>query len=56
MTPQGDRTHVAVEYDRTALKAEANDHVQKLAENDGKSGPEWEQQINVWLAKTTAPQ
>ena len=49
MTPQGNKTHVAVKYDRTALNARANDHVQKFAENDGKSGPEWEGQINGWL-------
>jgi len=53
MTPQADRTHVVVEYDRTALKAQANDHVQQLAEHDRKSGPEWEGQINAWLAKTS---
>ncbi len=51
MTPDGDKTHVAVEYDRTALKSEANDHVQRLAEHDRKSGPEWEGQINGWLGK-----
>ncbi len=54
MTPQGDKTHVAVEYDRTALKPEANDHVRQMAEHDGKSGPEWEEQINGWLGKEGA--
>ncbi len=49
MTPLGDKTHVAVEYDRTALNPQANDHVRQLAENDGKAGPEWEGQINGWL-------
>lgn len=51
LAPEGDKTHVAVEYDRTALSAEANDRVQHLAENDRKSGPEWEGQINGWLEK-----
>lgn len=51
MTPQGDKTDVAVEYDRTALSSQANDHVQRLAENDAKSGPEWEAQINGWLGR-----
>lgn len=56
MTPQGDKTHVAVEYDRTALETQANDHVQKLAEHDRKAGPEWEEQINGWLAKGSISQ
>lgn len=51
MTPQGEKTHVNVEYDRTALSAGANGHVQELAESDRKSGPEWEGQINGWLGK-----
>ncbi len=53
MTPQVDKTHVAVEYDRTALNAQGNDHVRQLAEHDSKSGPEWQGQINGWLAKET---
>lgn len=51
MAPEGANTRVNVEYDRTALSAGANDHVRKLAENDSKSGPEWEGQINGWLGK-----
>jgi hypothetical protein len=51
LTPQGDKTHVAVEYDRTALNAGANDHVRQFAEHDRKDGPEWAEQINGWLAK-----
>jgi hypothetical protein len=49
LTPRGDKTHIAVEYDRTALGAEANQHVQHLAESDRKAGPEWERQINQYL-------
>lgn len=51
MTSEGTKTRVKVEYDRTALSTGANDHVQRLAENDRKSGPEWEGQINEWLGK-----
>ena len=51
MTPAWNATHVAVEYDRTALSAEAGSHVRQLAENDRKSGPEWEEQINDFLKK-----
>ncbi|MGE5112361.1 MAG: hypothetical protein ACM3JB_15970 [Acidobacteriaceae bacterium] len=50
MTLTGNTTHVAVEYDRTALSPEAGSHVRQLAENDRKSGPEWEKQINDYLA------
>jgi hypothetical protein len=51
LTPQGDTTHVAVEYQRTALRDEAHADVQRLAERDRRSGPEWEEQINEYLAK-----
>ena len=51
LRPEGNETHVAVEYDRTALNAAANKRIQHLAENDRKSGPEWEEQIDGWLAK-----
>ena len=49
-------TKVAVVYERTALKPEANDHVARFAKADAKSGPGWEAAINSYLAKTrTAP-
>lgn len=51
LTPQGDTTHVAVEYQRTALRDEAHADVRRLAERDRRSGPEWEEQINEYLAK-----
>ncbi|MGE5114259.1 MAG: hypothetical protein ACM3JB_25640 [Acidobacteriaceae bacterium] len=54
MKPEGDKTHVAVEYDRTALRARANDHVRELAESDRKSGPEWAGRINGWVGKEGA--
>ena len=51
LTPEGNQTQVEVEYDRTALRAETEPHVQHLAEQDRTSGPEWEAQINSYLAK-----
>ena len=47
------KTHVAVVYERTALMAEANAHVQHFAANDAKADKEWEEQINGYLAKQT---
>jgi hypothetical protein len=49
LTPQGQQTHVEVEYDRTALNSEADEHVRRMAEQDRGSGPEWEKQINGYL-------
>ena len=51
LTPRGDKTNVEVAYDRTALSAKADAHVQHLSEGDGKSGPEWAAQVNGWLEK-----
>lgn len=45
------KTAVSVVYERTALAPEANEHVRHFASNDAKSGPEWEAQINGYLAK-----
>lgn len=50
LTPQVDRTRVEVVYDRTALSAGADDDVRHMAEQDRVSGPEWEKQINEYLA------
>lgn len=49
LTAQGDKTKVDVEYDRTALSADADAHVRRMAEGDRRSGPEWEQQVNGYL-------
>lgn len=49
LTPQGNQTRVDVEYDRTALSAEVDLHVQHMAEADRTSGPEWEKQVNGYL-------
>ncbi len=43
------RTNVEVTYTRTALSAEANEHVQALGENDRDSGKDWEGSINAYL-------
>ncbi len=50
LTPQGDRTRVAVRYDRTALGAEGDAHVQRLGGHDAIAGPEWEASINGYLS------
>jgi hypothetical protein len=49
LTPRDEWTHVAVQYERTALNAAARDVVLQMAEHDGKSGPEWETQISHYL-------
>ena len=46
-----DKTTVTVVYERTALIADANEHVQHFAAGDGKSGDQWAAQINGYLAK-----
>jgi hypothetical protein len=51
LTPEGEKTRVEVEYDRTALRAEADGHVRHMAEGDRGSGPDWEKQVNGWLEK-----
>jgi hypothetical protein len=48
-------TRVSVTYDRTALTPEVNDHVEHLAKDDAKSGPEWAEAINGYLQKAAAP-
>jgi len=53
--PEANQTHVEVEYDRTALNSEADDHVRHLAKQDRASGPEWEKQINAYLEKPQVP-
>jgi hypothetical protein len=50
LTPQGEQTKVDVEYERTALSPEADSHVQHMAEGDRRAGPEWEKQVNGYLA------
>jgi hypothetical protein len=54
LTAEGQETKVEVEYDRTALSSEADAHVKHLADGDRTSGPEWEKQVNDYLAKGAA--
>jgi hypothetical protein len=51
LTAVGDKTQVEVEYERTALSEEADDHVRHLAEGDRISGPDWEKQVNGYLGR-----
>jgi hypothetical protein len=43
-------TKVNVIYERTALRAGADDRVRRMAAHDRQSGPEWGEQINKYLA------
>jgi hypothetical protein len=43
-------TKVDVVYERTALRAGGDGRVRRMAENDRRSGPEWAEQINRYLA------
>jgi len=51
LTPEGNQTRVEVAYDRTALSAEADWHVQHMAEQDRSSGAHWEKQVNGYLER-----
>jgi hypothetical protein len=54
LTRQGPQsTHVNVVYERTALIAVANEHVQHFAQRDQRADKEWEEAINAYLAKTS---
>ena len=53
LTPEGEQTQVEVEYERTSLSAQADAHVRHLADGDRRSGPQWEQQVNAYLAGAT---
>lgn len=46
-----DTTRVIVVYERTALRPEANDHVNRVADNDKAKGPEWEAALRSYLQK-----
>ena len=55
LKPEGQQTtRVDVEYERTSLRPEADAHVQEMANQDRRSGPEWEKQINSYLEKVSA--
>jgi len=51
-TPEDEEnTRVHVTYARTALKADANKHVQDMAEGDKKAGPEWQAAIDKYVGR-----
>jgi hypothetical protein len=51
ITPQdAQNTKVDVMYERTALRAGGDERVRRMAEHDRRSGPEWAEQINRYLA------
>jgi hypothetical protein len=50
LSPEGQKTHVEVEYDRTALSEDADSHVRHLADQDRTAGAEWEKQINAYFS------
>ncbi len=47
-------TAVTVVYERTALMAEANEHVQHFAKGDAGAGKEWGDAMNAYFAKKAA--
>jgi hypothetical protein len=53
LIPVGDRTHVAVKYERTSLSADADEHVRRMAEGDRGSGSEWEKAVDAYLGKAS---
>jgi hypothetical protein len=44
-------TRVSVVYERTALRAAANEHILQMAKADANSGTEWCDAINGYLKK-----
>jgi hypothetical protein len=46
----GQKTAVTVVYERTALMPEANEHVQRFADEDAAAGKEWSDAINSYFA------
>ena len=50
----GRTTSVHVVYERTALRADANEHVRQMAKLDANSGPHWATMINGYLANAAA--
>lgn len=46
-------TAARVVYERTALDAAANEHVQSMAKTDAKQGPEWQAALDAYAAKSS---
>lgn len=53
LTPQGNRTQVDVEYQRTALSAVADAHVQHMAEGDRNAASDWDKRVNGYLQQAS---
>jgi hypothetical protein len=47
-------THIEVTYERTSLKAGANEHVRYLGKQDAKSAEEWRTAIETYFEKAVA--
>ena len=56
--PDTNKTAVHVDYTRTALTPEGNEHVTTMTEADKRAGTEWQQAIDSYLAERnrTTPQ
>lgn len=55
-SPSAAETGVHVDYVRTALTPDGNDHVQTMTEGDRKAGNEWQHAIDDFLAHKTITQ
>jgi hypothetical protein len=55
LAPQNKQTRVEVEYTRTALSADADEHVRHMADGDRKAGADWDRWVNGYLAKDGSP-
>jgi hypothetical protein len=53
--PNPDSTDVHVAYERTALKASANEHVRQFGEADRNNGKQWGDDIERYLAAQRRP-
>ena len=56
LTARHDSTHVSVRYERTSLSTVANAVVRNMGDHDKLAGPEWQAQINRYLAKDSHPE
>ena len=54
VSSEGRSTRVDVTYERTALRAEVNEHVRRLSDADRGYGSEWQEQIGGYLRRRAA--
>jgi len=52
LRPQETQTRVDVNYQRTALRPDANAHVRHMAEGDRNAAADWDKWMNGYLSKT----